>query len=151
MTELCRRCRNLDFSNPGLEINQDSGDLEQSSLQCELCSLLWDISTRLLSTQQVAKQGTLYFKRTGSLLKMVGTQHEPIPALSLTDYHGNYLHHNVQVQAKEYISQTHLQMAAFKSGYRSFLHLVLNSISKSFEDGLMIVIGFMEVAGSKVI
>ncbi|KAM0228896.1 hypothetical protein ACHAPO_010420 [Fusarium lateritium] len=82
--ELCQQCRTLDFSNPGLDIKRNSSELEYSSKHCELCFLLWDVWSRSLSTQQGALEGTVCLERTGSLLKMVGMQHESMSALSLT-------------------------------------------------------------------
>ncbi|EXK84511.1 serine/threonine protein kinase [Fusarium oxysporum f. sp. raphani 54005] len=111
--ELCHRCRSLDFSNPGLDITRDSGELEQGSQHCELCSLLCHVWSQSLSTQQGAIQGTVCFERTGSLLKMFGVQHEPMPALSLTAHHAAPSPTSIQIglpNLPESGSEQHLQI-----------------------------------------
>ncbi|ENH62796.1 hypothetical protein FOC1_g10006259 [Fusarium oxysporum f. sp. cubense race 1] len=111
--ELCHRCRSLDFSNPGLDITRDSGELEKGSQHCELCSLLLHVWSQSLSTQQGAIQGTVCFERTGSLLKMFGVQHEPMPALSLTAHHAAPSPTSIQIglpNLPESGSEQHLQI-----------------------------------------
>ncbi|KAK4201045.1 Serine/threonine-protein kinase par-4 [Triangularia verruculosa] len=82
-TKLCSSCENLEFLDPlGLTVEYIPSELQKLAMNCDLCSLLWNMAQKYEGTGPGIPK--IRFERVESWLKMEGSDH---PVLSICHSH----------------------------------------------------------------